>query len=168
MATCRARLFCGLNIRGLHCSVNKCSPLSAARKLHTNWQKSRAELPRLSNLVLHQRRSDCQFSRSMSGFVGKDKDFVFRQVSYLYLRNTREKCQFTRETDTCSLLGLWLIVTLAVPKFCRILSNQQIRTIRDPIHTIFLISLDCSLNEIQGLYQRQRSKQSYNHNTMFM
>lgn len=91
MATCRARLFCGLNIRGLHSSVNKCTPLSAARKLHTNWQKSRAELPRLSNLVLHQRRSDCQFSRSMSGFVGKDKDFVFRQLleyksfTYTYL-----------------------------------------------------------------------------------
>lgn len=80
MAACRARLFCSLNIRGLHCSVNKCTPLSAVRKLHTNGQKSRAELPRLSNLVLHQRRSDCQFSRSMSGFVGKDKDIVFRQL----------------------------------------------------------------------------------------
>lgn len=80
MAACRARLFCGLNIRGLHCSVNKCTPLSAVRKLHTNGQKSRAELPRLSNLVLRQRRSDYQFSRSMSGFVGKDKDIVFRQL----------------------------------------------------------------------------------------
>ncbi|XP_022319983.2 persulfide dioxygenase ETHE1, mitochondrial-like [Crassostrea virginica] len=80
MATCRARLFCCFNIRGLHCSVNKPTSLTAARKLQTSNEKSRVELPRLSNLILSQRNRNYQFFRNMSGFAGKDKDYVFRQL----------------------------------------------------------------------------------------
>ncbi|XP_061185363.1 persulfide dioxygenase ETHE1, mitochondrial-like [Saccostrea echinata] len=91
MATCRSKLICSLNVRGLYCSVDKCLALSAARKLHTSCKNSRAELPFLSNNYVFSKVLHRQFPRKMSGFSGKDKDYVFRQLleyksfTYTYL-----------------------------------------------------------------------------------
>ncbi|XP_062580950.1 persulfide dioxygenase ETHE1, mitochondrial-like [Saccostrea cucullata] len=91
MATCRSKVIGSLNVRGLYCSVDKCFALSAARKLHASCKKSRAEPPFLSNNCDLGRVLHGQFARNMSGFAGRDKDYVFRQFleyksfTYTYL-----------------------------------------------------------------------------------
>lgn len=91
MATCRSKVFSSLNVRGLYCSVDKCFALSTARKLHASCKKSRAEPPFLSNNYDFGRVLHGPFARNMSGFTGKDKDYVFRQLleyksfTYTYL-----------------------------------------------------------------------------------